>query len=532
MEKGFIHSFETMGLVDGPGVRTVVFLQGCPLRCSYCHNPDSQALKSKNAIEMNSDELVNKVLKQKNYFGSEGGVTFSGGEPLLQGAFVLECLKKFKKEGISTAIDTSGFGDKAYYKEIFPLVDTILLDVKAFDAASFHDLTLGKFSVYLDFLSDLQKYNYNGQIWARHVMVPGLSDNEAAMDAFVDLIAPFGYLIDRIEILPYHVMGVDKYKQLGMEYRLEGVPPMDHEKAKAFEKYAVQRFFSKLAVGSKASRSHSVMHDILSNKKHKNTQESWEVPPKMQIHLPNTKRYFANENDPSPYIINKIDLRKLPIFRYLSVKDFESLALDVEVLDVKKGDYVFQAGAPADKLYIVCFGQVKIFTHTVDGREQIMYIYNPGDFVGGHNLLTGHEYLYNAQAVESSIICTMSKQFFNRFCLNNPMILLQILEKSYDRIRWAEDLISRLSSTNAGIKVVNLLLRFASRYGVKSEEGIQIDLSLSREELGSYAGLTRETITRKLGELKDLGLLDYRSNRKIIIKDEQALRDYLLGAQS
>ena len=200
----------------------------------------------------------------------------------------------------------------------------------------------------------------------------------------------------------------------------------------------------------------------------------------------------------------------------------------MRVRKVKKAEQIFQSGDPASELYIVCSGQFKIFTYTPDGREQIMYIYNPGDFVGGLNLLTSSRYLYTGQALEESVICTISKPFFDRACLNNPSILRQILEKSYDRIRWAEELIARLSSSNAGIKVAELLLRFAVRYGTPTKEGIRIDLNLNREELGSYTGLTRETFTRKLGEFKDLGYVDFIGSRIILIKDEDAIRSYLM----
>lgn len=527
MEIGYIHSFESMGLVDGPGVRSVVFLQGCPLRCAYCHNPDSQPFRAKNAQIMTSEELVKKVLRQKNYFGDEGGVTFSGGEALMQGAFLLECLRALKKEGISTAIDTSGFGETRYYKEIFELCDTLILDVKAFDEESFRELTLGDFKTYMAFIKFIEE-NFHGQIWARHVMMPGVTDNEESMDKFAEFLLPLGYLIDRIEILPYHNMGVEKYKQLGLEYRLSGMEPMDSARAKELERYAVQSFYSLLQDREKALVSQPAVLNSLANAENMELPIK-EVPPKMKVHKPNTRRYFAEKDSLDIYNVNDIDLRKLPLFRYLSVSDFDKMAKEVEVLDYKKGEFIFKSGDPSDKLYIVCSGQMKIFTYTIDGREQIMYIYNPGDFVGGHNVLEGHKYLYMGQALENSKICTMSKAFFNKYCISNPMILLQILGKSYDRIRWAEDLISRLSSTNASIKVANLLLRFASRYGTNTDEGTEIDLSLSREELGSYAGLTRETITRKLGELKDLGLIDYRGNKKLIIKDENRLRDYFLG---
>ena len=240
--------------------------------------------------------------------------------------------------------------------------------------------------------------------------------------------------------------------------------------------------------------------------------------------------FRAEAFDPTLYVREGIDLRKLPLLRHLSVSEFEELASNVTVRRVKKGEFIFRGGDPADVLYIVCEGQFKILTHTPDGREQIMYIYNPGDFVGGLNLLKSHRYLYFGQALEDGIICTMGKAFFDKAVLNNPSILRQILEKSYDRIRWAEELITRLSSSNAGMKAAELLMRLAHRHGVQTPQGIRIDLSMTREDLGSYAGLTRETITRKLGEFKDLGYIDYTGSRVIVIKDEQALQDYILGS--
>lgn len=516
---GAVHSIETMGLMDGPGVRTVFFLQGCPLRCSYCHNPDSQPFRSASAQQMTPEEVLAIALRQRSYFGQEGGVTFSGGEPLMQGAFLLACLKLLKQEGIHTAVDTSGFGDPRYVPEILARTDTLLLDMKAFDEPSFRELTGADFHSYLRFLDAIRQSAFAGQIWLRHVMVPGYTDSEAAMRAMVDLAMPLAFLIDRIEILPYHTMGVAKYEEMGIPYRLEGVPPMDEAKAKQLERYANRYFLEKLPHAPQARAVYRAALKPLSPLK------EGQDP----VTSPQPLSFRADAVDPATYIKEGIDLRKLPLLRHLSVTEFYELANSVAVRRVKKGEMIFKSGDPADVLYIVCEGQFKILTYTADGREQIMYIYNPGDFVGGLNLLTSDRYLYYGQALEDSIICTMSKPFFDKACLNNPKILRQILKKSYDRIRWAEELITRLSSSNAGMKVAELLLRLAKRHGVQTAEGIRIDLSLSREELGSYAGLTRETITRKLGEFKDLGYIDYSSNRVILIKDEQALHDYFIG---
>ncbi len=514
---GFIHSIETMGLLDGPGARTVFFLQGCPLKCAYCHNPDSQPLRSATAHEMSPMELLAYVQRQRSYYQEDGGVTFSGGEPLLQGAFLLDCLKLLKENGVNTAVDTSGFGDRRYLRDILSYTDTLLLDVKAFDADSFRELTGGDFSNYLRFLDTLRTCGFQGQVWLRHVMVPGLSDSEAAMDALVDLAAPLGFLVDRIDILPYHELGLPKYRQLGLPYRLEGVPPMDRERARELERYANKRYLGRLPHDTRALNPFTAGQ---APKKEPRTTMPTAAP----------GNFRADSAAPSPYIKEGIDLRKLPLLRHLSVSEFDELAHSVAVRKVKKGEFIFRSGDPAEVLYIVCEGQFKILTHTPDGREQIMYIYNPGDFVGGLNLLKSHSYLYFGQALEDGVICTMDKPFFDRTCLNNPVILRQILEKSYDRIRWAEELVTRLSSSNAGLKVAELLLRMGDRYGSPSPEGTRIDLSLNREELGSYAGLTRETITRKLGEFKELGYVDYTSNRYIVIKDEQALRAYVIGS--
>lgn len=165
-----LHSIETMGLLDGPGVRTVFFLQGCPLRCAYCHNPDSQAWNAGQVVSVN--DVVEKAKRYRSYHGKEGGVTFSGGEPLVQGEFLLECCKRLKAEGISIAIDTSGFGDPRFYKEIFPNVDVMLLDIKAFDEKNMNNLIRGRLAIFNDFVANIEKNGFRGEIWLRHVMLP------------------------------------------------------------------------------------------------------------------------------------------------------------------------------------------------------------------------------------------------------------------------------------------------------------------------------------------------------------------------
>ena len=229
MVKGNIDSFESMGLVDGPGVRFVVFMQGCPLRCAYCHNPETWADEKK--IEMTAEELVKKVLKYKPYFGDDGGVTFSGGEPLHQTKFLLEALKECKKYGINTCLDTSGAGDE--YDEILDYVDLVILDVKAIDAEKYKALTGQNIERYNRFLATCQKKKK--RLWLRQVIVPGYNDTEADILRLKEYIKNIEN-VERVELLPYHSMAKEKYKKLGIKYRLENVLDMDKEKCKKLEK--------------------------------------------------------------------------------------------------------------------------------------------------------------------------------------------------------------------------------------------------------------------------------------------------------
>ena len=232
MVEGRLHSIETMGLVDGPGIRTVFFMQGCPLRCSYCHNPDSQTMFSKRQIT--SEEVVNMAKRYKPYYkNTGGGVTFSGGEPLLQGEFILETIKKLKAEDITTAVDTTGYGDKKYLKEILDHVDIVILDVKHFSNEGYKEVTGKSMNGFYRFLSLLE--DFHGTIWLRHVMVPGFTDNEESIRSLFNQVSHLADKIDRFEILPYHTMGLGKYESLNMEYKLKGVAEMDKKKAKDLE---------------------------------------------------------------------------------------------------------------------------------------------------------------------------------------------------------------------------------------------------------------------------------------------------------
>lgn len=218
-----------MGLVDGPGVRFVVFMQGCPLRCAYCHNPETWSDKKK--IEMTAEELVKKILKYKPYFGDDGGVTFSGGEPLKQPEFLLEALKECKKHNLHTCLDTSGFGEN--YEEILDYVDLVILDVKAIVPEKYKALTGQAMDKYNKFLETCQAKNK--KLWLRQVIVPGYNDTKEDILKLEDYIKNIKN-VERVELLPYHSMAKEKYKNLGIKYRLENVIDMDKEKCKQLEK--------------------------------------------------------------------------------------------------------------------------------------------------------------------------------------------------------------------------------------------------------------------------------------------------------
>ena len=220
---GYIDSIETMGLVDGPGIRFVVFLKGCKLRCLFCHNPETWTMKD--ALEITSEELLRKILKYKNYY-VDGGVTFSGGEPLLQPEFLIDILKKCKMINLHTALDTSGVGI-GDYEEILKYTDLVILDIKAIDNAGFMNMTGHNIDEFNKFLDICQKLNK--KLWIRQVMVPGINDTEEYVLKLKEFIKKINN-VEKVELLPYHLYGVDKYEKLGIEYKLKDTEAMDIEK--------------------------------------------------------------------------------------------------------------------------------------------------------------------------------------------------------------------------------------------------------------------------------------------------------------
>lgn len=231
-KEGFIHSIETMGLLDGPGIRIVIFLQGCLNRCIFCHNPDTWNSISKN--KMTSKEIVDIVRKYRPYIELGGGVTFSGGEPLLQSEFLLETLKLCKKSGIHTCLDTSGTCyDINYLDKILKYTDLVILDIKAIDCENYKKITgkdMSEFNVFLNKLNSSKK-----AVWLRQVIIPTINDNEEYILKLKEYIKKIKN-VEKIELLPYHTMGIEKYKKLGIKYKLDGISDMDKEKCIELQK--------------------------------------------------------------------------------------------------------------------------------------------------------------------------------------------------------------------------------------------------------------------------------------------------------
>lgn len=229
--KGKVHSTESFGASDGPGVRFIVFLQGCRMRCAYCHNPDTWDVDGGESVT--ADELIGRALRYKSYWGKDGGITVSGGEPLLQIDFVTELFKKAKSNGIHTAIDTAGqpfertspFFEKL--EELMDFTDLVLLDLKQSDPVKHKSLTgCGNTNImdFAKFLSEIKK-----PVWIRHVLVPGVTDFDEDLDSLGDFIKSLSN-VERVEVLPYHTLGRFKWDNLNIPYRLDGVAPPQRDR--------------------------------------------------------------------------------------------------------------------------------------------------------------------------------------------------------------------------------------------------------------------------------------------------------------
>ena len=228
--KGKITEIDTMGSADGPGVRLVVFMAGCKLRCLYCHNPESWSILNFKQ-EISAQEILNLYNKYKIYYGDNGGVTFSGGEPLLQSDFLLEVVKLLKDNNIHVAIDTAGVGEN--YQEVLKLVDLVILDIKAVDEREYQTITGRDMSDFNCFLNCCERLNK--KLWLRQVIVPNINADEQHILKLKEFAKNIKN-VERIELLPYHSMAKAKYKTLNIPYRLEDTADMDLEKCKTLEK--------------------------------------------------------------------------------------------------------------------------------------------------------------------------------------------------------------------------------------------------------------------------------------------------------
>lgn len=229
--KGYVHSLESFGSVDGPGVRYMIFLSGCAMRCQFCHNPDTWNVDG--GEERTADDLVKQALRYKPYWGKDGGITVSGGEPLLQMDFLLELFKKAKAKGVHTTLDTAGnpftreepFFSK--FKELMEVTDLVMLDIKQIYEDKHKTLTGWSNSNILDMAEYLSETGKS--VWIRHVLVPGGSDDDEQLielDKFIKKLKN----VDRVEVLPYHSLGTFKWEELGIDYPLKDVLPPSKER--------------------------------------------------------------------------------------------------------------------------------------------------------------------------------------------------------------------------------------------------------------------------------------------------------------
>lgn len=234
--KARVHSVETFGAVDGPGIRFVLFLKGCRMRCKFCHNADTWDPASTDL--RTADEVLDQALRYRNYWGTEGGITVSGGEPLLQIDFLLELFQKAKKEGVNTCIDTAGepFTREepwfSKFEELMKVTDLLLVDMKHIDPPQHLKLTGRPNDNILDmyhYLSDIDK-----PIWVRQVLVPYWTDGEESLKRTAEFLKTLRN-VKKVEVLPYHTMGISKWEKLGMKYPLEGVPVPTEESVRRAE---------------------------------------------------------------------------------------------------------------------------------------------------------------------------------------------------------------------------------------------------------------------------------------------------------
>ena len=223
--RGYVHSIETFATADGPGTRLVVFMQGCKFRCVYCHNPDSWQLQT--GERLTAEQIVKKTLRYKPYYGEKGGITLSGGEPLVQSEFATEIFSLCKQNQIHTALDTAGSRLDNSVKELLEYTDLVLLDIKHCQADKFKQITGCPIQSTIDFLDYITEIGK--KFWVRQVVAPGINDCEEDIIRLASLLQGRENL-DKIELLPYHTLGVEKWQALGISYPLAGASPITAEK--------------------------------------------------------------------------------------------------------------------------------------------------------------------------------------------------------------------------------------------------------------------------------------------------------------
>lgn len=240
-----LHSIETFGTHDGPGIRLVLFAQGCALRCVYCHNPDTLAMITKESKEYQTSDILELLEKQRPYFKSNGGLTVSGGEPTLQADALVELFSQAKDRGFHLALDTNGIIYSPKVKELYNLTDLVILDVKHIDE-KWHQKTTGGSNV--NVLKNAQYREETGKdLWLRYVLVPGWTDQPEFIEKWAKTFANYSSL-KRVEILPYHTLGVHKYKAMGIPYALEGVEPPDNENVNRAQQI-MEQYLSNVVIG-------------------------------------------------------------------------------------------------------------------------------------------------------------------------------------------------------------------------------------------------------------------------------------------
>lgn len=228
------------------------------------------------------------------------------------------------------------------------------------------------------------------------------------------------------------------------------------------------------------------------------------------------------------FINDKLNYKQIPLLSNLTQDEFNKMQTNFEVIHFSKGDYIFRSGMPADKMYIIYSGFMKVILNLSDGREQMMYLYQSGDFIGGLNLISGDTYVYDGVALKETTVVTISIMDFREVLLKNRDFLMSIIEKSYERIRRAESLVDRLSVVNADLKVAKTLLNLIKIYGEETRDGIMLNLTINQEELGSFSGIARETMSRKLKQFEEAGYIEIISRNKILLKDVKAMSKLLV----